>query len=268
MDLSSPRHSAAARRWQIAGSINDDGAAGMVPRSDQAGVRTAMINSGPMPVPLLTHPGASPIPATQRSLTTLPTPWGGWFCGASTASNTSHSRYSPRPPAQFSPQGTRPRWHPAWRQSSAGHEGNASIAAGNPDPRSAPVPASKQRARTGSKRRSPVRVNLAPGNRPRTPVTLRGCLIVSSHMRVRPNACRRARAREAKTTRQHAVTKSPRDCHAGPAAGPRAARRGAARPPVASEHRRASASARLARVCTHWRAFARCACACAPQPAP
>jgi hypothetical protein len=34
-----------------------------------------MINSRAMPVPLLTHPGASPIPATQRSAATLPTPW-------------------------------------------------------------------------------------------------------------------------------------------------------------------------------------------------
>src|ERR1019366_2406459 len=37
---------------QITGSIDNDGAAGMVPRSDQAGVRTAMINSGATPAPL------------------------------------------------------------------------------------------------------------------------------------------------------------------------------------------------------------------------
>jgi hypothetical protein len=56
-------------------------------------------------------------------------------------------------------------------------------------------------------------------------------------------------------------------CHGGhstgPAAGPRETRRG--RPP-ASEHQRASASARLARVCTHRHALARCACACVPEP--
>ena len=54
---------------------SDGEAAGMVPRSDHEGVRTAMINSRAMPVPLLTHLGASPIPATPGLTATLPTPW-------------------------------------------------------------------------------------------------------------------------------------------------------------------------------------------------
>jgi hypothetical protein len=60
------RPSAAANRWQNTGSTGDDDAAGMVPRSDQAGVRTAMINSWAMPVPLPAHTGVSPVLSPPR----------------------------------------------------------------------------------------------------------------------------------------------------------------------------------------------------------
>ena len=60
------RPSAAANRWRNTGSTGDDDAAGMVPRSDQAGVRTAMINSWAMPVPLPAHTGVSPVLSPAR----------------------------------------------------------------------------------------------------------------------------------------------------------------------------------------------------------